>query len=85
MANLAAPQLLCALTKMFTDANSKTVQKFGKTLQNSVPIAYQYNVEYNVKSGSTSVIVCVWTKMSTTDGNSKTVQKFGKTLQNSYL
>ncbi len=62
---------------------SKTVQKVEKTVHNSVPIVYQHNVEYAVKSGSTSVIVCIWTKMSATDGNSKTVQKFGKTLQNS--
>ncbi len=29
-----------------TDGNSKTVQKFGKTFHNSVPIAYRYNAEY---------------------------------------
>ncbi len=44
-------------------------------------LQYQYNIEYAVKSGSTSVIVCAWIKIST-DGNSKTVQKFGKTLLN---
>ncbi len=50
---------------MSTDGNSKTVQKLGKNLNNSVPIAYRYNVEYVVKSVSTLVIVCAQIKMST--------------------
>ncbi len=62
---------------MSTYGNSKTVQKFGKTLHNSVPIAYRYNAEYAVKSSSSLIIVCAQIKMSTY-GNSKTVQKFGK-------